>query len=125
MTELIARIAGPYLLLTGLGFLISTRFYRRMIAGQTGADPILINLSGAAHFIVGLTLLANHFLWTSAAEIVVSLTGVAATLKGAGLILLPERLTQAPQMGKAGLYATGAAFICVGAYLVGVGYLAL
>ena len=122
MTELIARIAGPYLVLPGLGMLASPRFYRRMIAAQPAADPILINLSGAVHVVVGLTLLANHFLWASAAEIVVSLTGVAALLKGAGLIVLPEKLARAPQMGAWGLRVTAAAFIAVGGYLVGIGY---
>ncbi|WP_299402267.1 hypothetical protein [uncultured Roseobacter sp.] len=124
MTETIACIAGPYLFLTGLGFLISNGFYRRMIAGQTGTDPILLNLSGAAHFVVGATILANHFLWSTTAEIAVSLTGSAAAIKGAGLIVLPEVMAQrSPQMGKRGVQATGILFIAVGSYLISVGFL--
>ena len=68
MTELIARIAGPYLLLTGLGFAISRDFYQRMVMGNAQADPILLNLSGAVHFIVGLIVLNNHFRWSGFAD---------------------------------------------------------
>ncbi len=118
MTELIASIAGPYLFVTGLGFLISRDFYRRMIAAQQKADPILINLSGATHFVVGAILLANHFRWSSIAESVVSLVGLAAVLKGVTLIVVPERTQSSPQMGNTGFLATSAGFLAVGTYLL-------
>lgn len=122
MTELIASIAGPYLFVTGLGFLISRHFYKQMIAAQSTADPILINLSGATHFVVGATVLANHFRWSSLPEVVVSLVGLAAAMKGVTLIVVPERSQDSPKMKAAGLLATSAGFLAVGAYLLYVAF---
>ncbi len=122
MTETIALIAGPYLLVTGLGFLLSEDFYRRMIIAQSKADPILLNLSGASHFVVGMTVLVNHWRWSTSAEIVVSLVGMAATLKGTGLILAPDRMMKSHQMGRHGLLISGITFLSIGAYLVYIGF---
>ena len=122
MTELIASIAGPYLFVTGLGFFISSSFYQRMIAAQSDVNPILLNLSGAVHFVVGMTVLANHFKVSSAAGAIVTLVGAAAVLKGVSLIVFPDYMTKSQQMGKRGVLATGAAFAATGAYLSYVGY---
>ncbi|MGH0000299.1 hypothetical protein ACQU0X_09500 [Pseudovibrio ascidiaceicola] len=123
MTELIASIAGPYLFVTGLGFFISNNFYQRMIAAQSDANPILLNLSGAVHFVVGMVVLANHFQVFSVAGAFVTLVGAAAVLKGVSLIVIPDYMTKSQQMGKRGVLATGAAFTATGAYLSYVGYL--
>lgn len=123
MTELIARIAGPYLLLTGLGFAVSRDFYQRMVMGNAQADPILLNLSGAVHFIVGMIVLNNHFRWSGLAEIVVSMIGVAAVVKGAALIAVPETTLQTPKTTGRVLTASTVGFILAGAYLCWIGYL--
>ena len=124
MTELIARIAGPYLLVSGAGFLISSRFYVRMIAGQRKADPILLNLSGAMHFVIGMVILVNHFAWSAVDQAMVTLVGVSAVLKGVSLILLPrpccEVVTRREPPGSS-FRAVG--FVAVGLYLSRVGYL--
>lgn len=125
MTELIARIAGPYLLLTGLGFAVSRDFYRRMVMGNAQADPILLNLSGAVHFIVGMIVLNNHFRWSGLAETVVSMTGVAAVAKGAALIAVPEMTLQAPKTTGSVLAASTVGFFLAGVYLCCIGYLPL
>ncbi len=122
VTELIASIAGPYLFVTGLGFFISSSFYQRMIAAQSDANPILLNLSGAVHFVVGMVVLANHFKVSSMAGALVTLVGAAVVLKGASLIVIPDYMTKSQQMGKRGILATGTAFTAVGAYLSYVGY---
>lgn len=123
MTELIARIAGPYLLLTGLGFAVSRDFYQRMVMGNAQADPILLNLSGAVHFIVGMIVLNNHFRWSGLAEIVVSMIGVAAVVKGAALIAVPETTLQTPKTTGRVLTASTVGFILAGVYLCWIGYL--
>lgn len=122
MTELIAKIAGVYLLTTGIGFLVSRPFYDRMTVGAANADPMLLNLSGAVHFIIGMVILVNHFLWSSVAEIVVSLVGLAAFAKGAVLIAIPEKtLTAAKDQGRGLLFST-IGFLVVGGYLSFVGF---
>lgn len=122
MTELIARIAGPYLLLTAIGFLVSRGFYTRMILGNEKADPVLLNLSGAAHFIVGMVVLASHFHWGSIAEGAVTLLGVAAALKGAALIAVPELTLKSPKTVGSALTGSTIGFGLAGLYFTFIGY---
>lgn len=124
LTQTIAMIAGPYLLVTGLGFLLSQKFYIRMLAGAAGADPVLINLSGAVHFIVGALVLLLHFRWSEAAQIAVTLLGAAAALKGAALIALPDLLLKAPRDPRAVLRLSAIGFCAAGGYFIYAGYLA-
>lgn len=124
MTQTIAMIAGPYLLVTGLGFLLSPKFYIRMLAGSAAADPVLINLSGAVHFIVGALVLLLHFRWSEAAQIAVSLLGVAAVLKGAALIAVPDLVLKGPKNPQSHLRFSAIGFCAAGGYLIYTGYLA-
>lgn len=117
MTELIAMIAGPYLFITGCGFLISQHFYMKMLEEAHKSDPILINLSGAIHFIVGLLVLVNHFTWSSATEIIVTLIGCVATLKGALLIVAPVLTLKTDKPSLYKLYFSSTVFIGLGAIL--------
>ncbi len=117
-------IAGPYLLVTGLGFLLSADFYQRMIASSTNAEPMLVNLSGAAHFVVGLVILVQHFQWSTAPEIAVSLVGVGAAAKGAALIAVPGLTLKSPKLSKTGLRLTTTGFLAFGGYLAYIGYVA-
>lgn len=122
MTELIARIAGPYLLLTAIGFMVSRGFYTRMVMGNDKADPMLINLSGAAHFIVGMVILVNHFDWGSVAEGAVTLLGIAAALKGAALIAVPELTLKSPKTVGTALTGSLIGFGLAGLYFTYLGY---
>lgn len=117
MTELIAMIAGPYLFITGCGFLISQHFYMKMIEEADKSDPILINLSGATHFIVGLLVLVKHFTWSSATEIIVTLIGCAATLKGVLLIVAPALALKTDKPSLYKLYLSSTVFIGLGVIL--------
>lgn len=118
----IARAAGAYLVVTGLGFVISTNFYARMTRSGGQSDPVLINLSGAAHFVVGAILLMQHFRWGTAPEIVVSLVGCAAVLKGAALIVMPETALKSPPQGPWAIRMSAVGFLAVGGYLLFVGF---
>lgn len=122
MTETIARIAGPYLLITALGFVVSRGFYERMVLGTATADPVLLNLSGAVHFIVGALILVNHWAWGSVAAVAVTLLGVAAVMKGAALIAVPELTLKSPKTVGATLIASAVGFAIWGGLLVWVGW---
>lgn len=124
MTELIASIAGPYLLVSGLGFIFSTGFYGRMIEGTPKSDPMLINLSGVVHFLTGMVILTNHWMWSGGVEISVSLLGVAASAKGFTLIALPELTLKSSEGTEKILKPMGMGFVVVGAYFAYIGYLA-
>jgi len=124
VTELIAMVAGPYLIATGLGFLISTGFYTRMVADNAAAHPVTLNLSGAVHFVVGMVIVAQHLRFGSLAEGVVSVLGLAAVLKGLALIVVPALTLRSPKSSGATLRVSGVAYLLAGAYLSYVGYFA-
>ncbi|MES0884369.1 DUF2065 family protein [Roseibium sp. SCP14] len=96
MTETIAIVAGAYLVVTGLGLLISPRSYQSMIQDASSADPILLNLSGMVHFILGMVLLVLHFRFASLLQTMVSVTGILLVSKGAALIVLPDLIRRKP-----------------------------
>lgn len=124
LTQFIAKFAAPYFLVTGAGFLISTEFYARMVAGNAKSDPILLNLSGAAHFLLGVAVLVTHFHWSSIPEIAVSLLGIALVGKGGGLIIVPQLMLGSPKTGASVLRISGVGFLVIGVYFSYVGYFA-
>ncbi len=115
MTQFIAMVAGPYLLVTGAGFLVSTKFYEAMISGSADTDKVALNLSGAVHFVIGLLILVQHFRWNGPAEVIVTLIGAAALLKGAALIAVPELTLGSPKTYGSTVRVSALAFIGVGA----------
>lgn len=124
MSILIAQIAGPYLLVTGLGFLISTEFYIQMVKKQVNANGVTLNLLGAAHFIIGMIILTHHFQWGSILEIATTFLGISTTIKGMGLILIPGILVEKTNsITKTKLYVIAAVFIALGAYFCVSGYM--
>ena len=90
-TLFFAKLASAYFALTGLGFLFSTDFYAKMVRDNKRTDPVALNLSGAVHFLIGLSILLQHFRWGSLPEVVVTLVGLGAMLKGVGLIAASVR----------------------------------
>ncbi|EAQ11964.1 hypothetical protein BD830_101581 [Maritimibacter alkaliphilus HTCC2654] len=120
MTQTIALIAGPYLIVTAIGFLVSRGFYERMVLGNAKADPVLLNLSGAVHFVVGMVILVNHWQWNGLGAILVSLLGVAAVAKGASLIAVPELTLKTPKTVGPTLTMSALGFALWGAALLWV-----
>ncbi|KZL19407.1 hypothetical protein PsAD2_01946 [Pseudovibrio axinellae] len=92
----IALISGIYLSVTGLGFFLDPKFYTRMMGSQKGSDPVLVNLSGACHLLVGLIVLTNVGSFASFASGAVTVLGAMATLKGVFLIIAPTRTLEGP-----------------------------
>ncbi len=122
MTEFMASIAGPYLVVTGLGMLLSRRFYLRMMSGNEAADPILLNLSGAVHFVLGMIVLRNHFLWNNLETVTVSLFGIMLVLKGVVLIAVPEMALKTTEKIGNTLSVSTAGFLIAGVYFCYIGY---
>ena len=90
LTIIIGKILALYITVTGLGFLLSPKFFQGMIVQAEKSSPVLLNLSGMVHFLIGAAIVTNHFLWDSVLAGVVTLMGIAFLLKGTFLIALPE-----------------------------------
>ena len=121
-TLFFARIAAAYFAVTGLGFLISTEFYEKMVQESGQASPVTLNLSGAVHFLVGLAILLQHFRWGNFVEALITLIGIAALFKGAALIIVPALTLKSPKTGKTALRISGVVFLTLGVYLGIVGF---
>ena len=118
-TQRIALLLSAYLIVTGLGFLLSADYYAGMIAHQ-GTDPVLINLSGMVHFFIGMGILVHHFLWKNALQIIVTVLGLMFLLKGVFLIALPELTLQAGNNPAQVPWAMAIGFVGVGVVLGGM-----
>lgn len=57
-------------------------------------DAPLVLATGAFTLMAGLAMIAGHHHWSGAAAIVISLIGIAATLKGASLMIAPDLGTE-------------------------------
>jgi uncharacterized membrane protein len=88
-TRTLARIVGPYMLVIGATLLTRQSLFDRILPTFMD-DPALVLSTGAFTLIAGLTMLTAHHHWSSSAAIVITLTGVAAALKGAWLMIAPE-----------------------------------
>ena len=121
-TQFLGQMISPYLLVTGVGFFVSKDYYLKMLADSKHSDPITINLSGMVHFLLGLAIVLNHNLWRTAPEIIITVIGFAASLKGAALIAVPQAALKGNEMSASVLRIIGVAFVVVGAYLGFVTY---
>jgi len=116
-TVVIGRVISLYLAVSGVGFLVSGDFYRRMISVADKSDPLLVNLSGMIHFLIGATILVLHFRWSSVLEVLVTLLGFSFALKGAFLIALPKLTLKSSQTSPWLLRVQGVAFVAAGLVL--------
>ena len=121
-TQFLGQMISAYLVVTGVGFFVSKDYYLKMLADSQRSDSIAINLSGMIHFLLGLAIVLNHNLWRTAPEIMITVIGFAASLKGAALIVVPQAALKANDMSARVLRAIGTAFVVVGAYLGFVTY---
>ncbi|KST68499.1 hypothetical protein [Mastigocoleus testarum] len=122
-TIFFAKLASAYFIVTGVGFLLSTDFYEKMVNTNASVHPVSLNLSGAVHFLVGMSVLLQHFRWGNLLEVIITLIGFAATLKGVGLIVVPELTLKSPKTGRTALRLSGVGFLTIGTYLGYMGYL--
>jgi uncharacterized protein YjeT (DUF2065 family) len=114
-TALLGKILGAYLLVNGLGFLISSDFYRRLRAESQQADRLTVNLSGMVHFILGMAIVATHLLWGSLLQVLVTIAGIGFVAKGIAMIIVPEWTLRSSPASERSLRLSGAAFVVAGA----------
>lgn len=88
-TRTIARIVGPYLVVTA-AMLVARRASLPKLFPAFMQDAPLVLAAGAFALIAGLSLLAVHRRWRGAAAIVVSLVAALTALKGAMLMVAPS-----------------------------------
>lgn len=88
-TRTLARIVGPYMLVIGTTLLTRQSLFDDMLPSFMDNHALVLS-TGAFTLIAGLCMLTAHHHWSSGAAIVITLTGFAAALKGAWLMIAPE-----------------------------------
>jgi uncharacterized protein YjeT (DUF2065 family) len=121
---LIAKLLGPYLLVTGLATLTRPSLIADM-AREFLASSALIFLAGTMALVTGLAIVATHNRWTADWTLIITIFGWLAIVGGIARIAFPEAAKGAGEAMLArplALRIGGLAQILLGAILAGFGY---
>lgn len=88
-TELMLQLIGPAFLLFGAGMFLNQKYYLKAII-DLKENRFLIFFAAFINLVVGPAILIHHWMWGSLAEVVVTLFGISATIKGAHIVLAPK-----------------------------------
>jgi hypothetical protein len=124
-TRTVARVVGPYLALMAVTLLVRQSTAPAMLSAFM-LDAPLVLVAGAFTLVAGLTIVAAHHHWTGASAIVVSVIGLAATLKGASLMVAPglgAEMTAAVARTPWVLLVAAVVMLLIGLWLSFVGWL--
>lgn len=91
-TLYLAQLVGPIYLVLGLGLLVGGKYYAK-VYDNLGKDVMAYLLAGMASMAIGLAMVLAHNLWGTLLEILVSLFGWAALVKGVLILLVPKSFT--------------------------------
>lgn len=124
-TLLIHQLAGPIFIMVGVSFLLNKAYFMKLIKELTKM-PVLPIFSMVVNLFVGILILLKHNQWDTLPEIVATLIGIIAIVKGVSMGLAPDanmKWVQKTVTPKFVQYYIPFAFV-VGAYMTWVGYLA-
>ena len=113
-TILLGKILAAYLLVNGLGFLLSRDFYRKLRATSEASDRLTVNLSGMVHFILGMAIVTTHLLWGNLLQVLVTFTGIGFVAKGFAMIVFPGWTLRSSPVTERSLWLSGVAFVVAG-----------
>ena len=88
-TRTLARVAGPYLVVASFAMLARADSMALLLPAFMQDGPLVL-ATGAFTLALGLTILAAHHHFSSAAAIAITLIGALAAIKGALLMIAPE-----------------------------------
>lgn len=112
-SRLIAALAGPYLVATGITEAINLR-----AMGAEPASVVLVYLNGSLLFVAGVAILRVHNRWSRTWPVLVTVTGWSALLGGLARMIAPRQTTSDSN----GAYVLLAIMTVVGAILTREGY---
>ncbi len=85
----IFQILGITYLVVGIGMLVNSGFYKKLITNFT-ENPPAIYLGGLVALLIGCLLVIFHNKWTTDWSVIITIFGWAALIKGTFLIVLPK-----------------------------------
>lgn len=125
LTYFLAQLIGLYLLIVGLLMLFRKRMFLDVL-NEFYERPSSLFLAGWLAMLLGLLLVLSYNYWNAGIlALVITLTGWAALLKGATLLLMPKtavRWTRAFNLEKF-FYLYAIIALIIGAYLAHAGFI--
>jgi hypothetical protein len=123
ITLFLLQLLGPIFLLAALGFFLNGESYEKLMK-KIDTSSLAFIMTGYASLTVGLAIVLQHNLWVTPGEIIVSLFGWAALIKGGLLILSPKSMTDLSEKIVKGWVWTvaPAIWLVLGAYMTWLAY---
>ncbi|MBU1992507.1 MAG: hypothetical protein ABH856_02325 [Patescibacteria group bacterium] len=91
LSLLMAKLLGVVYIVVGLGMLINKDGYKDMM-GDIYKNSLMLYMGGVMALVVGLLLVMYHNLWVSSWEVIITILGWLALLKGLLLLLAPKAM---------------------------------
>lgn len=87
---IIARLMGPLLLTAALSILLNRKAFQRM-AEDAPKHAALFYLTGALSLLGGLAIVEFHNVWVAGWQVLITVVGWLAVLRGVARMLFPEQ----------------------------------
>jgi uncharacterized membrane protein HdeD (DUF308 family) len=87
----LAQILALFYVIVGLGMLFNTGYYRKMYE-QAVKNPSMLLVSGMFALVAGIFLVLFHNFWVYSWEVIITVIGWAALIKGILLLLIPGQM---------------------------------
>jgi uncharacterized protein YjeT (DUF2065 family) len=121
-TLFLSQLIGPVAIVIGLSVLIRHDAYMEFIRNLAKNRSLLL-YNGMIESTAGLAIVLNHNLWSTAAEVIISLIGWGMVAEGVFDLFVSKTTIKDMAHSSVGiLKVTGLVTVLVGAYLVYVGY---
>ena len=117
------QILGPVFILAALGVFLNGAAFQKMLTTLDDSS-LAFHLSAYAALTIGMVIVLKHNIWESPAEIIISLFGWIALVKGALLILSPGTLIDFSKKYASGFWwsLTPVVYLVLGAYMTWIAY---
>ena len=123
-SRFLAQILGLYMVIVALGIMCNLRNYERVMEDFL-KNTALIYLGGIIALMFGLLILLFHNVWVAGWEVIITIYGWLALIKGIWLITLPNsvaKVTQLYQKNTSLLVAHLIVVLALGIFLITKGY---
>ena len=90
MTLILLKFVGVFFLVMAVSILLNQKIYKKLMKDLCGEPNTQTLMFGFVAFIVGLPFILMHNKWNNLNQIIVSLWGWSAFIKGVMILCLPD-----------------------------------
>jgi glucose uptake protein GlcU len=123
----LAQLIGPLFITFGLAMLLNQKYYRKIVRAMAN-DTTFQFLGGIASFTIGLAIVLSYHAWSQSWEVIITILGWVAIIKGTLLLISPESMqafAKAAFKNDNWIVQSGVFYIILGGALFYFGYFSL